>query len=526
MTEPDVLVLPPSAVTQSTEYSTFLPFTFCSKSVISDNNDIGEDNVNRSNQHFYNIGSLNAISKTKNLEKPLKSAFKRRKVEDRYKLQKAIGSGSFATVFAATDTVNNETVAIKNMSTMLLNNRDIKRALREIIALHLLKQHPNIVQLKRVCRLSNNKYKLCLVMEHMDTDLYRIIHSDQHFTHDHIKLFMYQILSAVAYMHSINIIHRDLTLRNILINQDCLIKLADFGMCRYIGNMDNNSIDLINKTQDTAQAQVTQDTTEVIQDIFKIKQDISQGIQAVPNSIQDMPQVSQMTTSKGSPTTSKKHKRTFTNHVVTRYYRAPEIVLLTNSQTTAVDMWSVGCIFFEMMQMLPESNCTFQERQELFKSDTCFPLSNCCCRTTVNDVCICENQELNYTRETDHLNVVCDILGTPNKTRLDWIDNPMSKNYILNLQAKQPNLNLQSNLRTFMGTDAIDLLDKLLQFDPTKRISAVEALNHPYLKSMVNSDVLLKNQQFGADELEQVFDFEDQYVDSTYLLKIIEAYKS
>ena len=68
-------------------------------------------------------------------------------------------------------------------------------------------------------------------------------------------------------------------------------------------------------------------------------------------------------------------KRELTGHVVTRWYRAPEIILLEKDYGPAIDIWSVGCIFAELLGMMKENAPTFMDRQPLFPGKSCFPLS-------------------------------------------------------------------------------------------------------------------------------------------------------
>ena len=68
-------------------------------------------------------------------------------------------------------------------------------------------------------------------------------------------------------------------------------------------------------------------------------------------------------------------KRELTGHVVTRWYRAPEVILLEQNYTGSIDIWSIGCISAELQTMI-KSNCqTFLDRSPLFPGNSCFPLS-------------------------------------------------------------------------------------------------------------------------------------------------------
>lgn len=71
----------------------------------------------------------------------------------------------------------------------------------------------------------------------------------------------------------------------------------------------------------------------------------------------------------------KNMKRELTGHVVTRWYRAPEIILLEKDYGPAIDIWSVACIFAELLAMMKQNAQNFMERQPLFPGKSCFPLS-------------------------------------------------------------------------------------------------------------------------------------------------------
>ena len=76
----------------------------------------------------------------------------------------------------------------------------------------------------------------------MESDLHKIIQSGQELTTDHIRYFIYQILCAVAFIHSAGVIHRDLKPGNILVNSDCAVAICDFGFARPIGQHHETSV--------------------------------------------------------------------------------------------------------------------------------------------------------------------------------------------------------------------------------------------------------------------------------------------
>jgi len=127
-----------------------------------------------------------------------------------------------------------------------------------------------------------------------------------------------------------------------------------------------------------------------------------------------------------------------TQLVVTLWYRAPEILLGASTYSTAVDMWSVGCIFAELLLKEP----LFQAHGEL-----------------------------------ELLSMIFKLLGPPTKNSWpDYSSLPLAKT--LSLPSPQPHQFRQKF--QYMTTAGIDLLMSLLTYDPERRISAEEALDHPY----------------------------------------------
>ena len=74
--------------------------------------------------------------------------------------------------------------------------------------------------------------EIYISQELMEADLHQIIRSEQPLTDAHYQYFIYQICRGVKYIHSANVLHRDLKPGNLLVNADCELKICDFGLAR------------------------------------------------------------------------------------------------------------------------------------------------------------------------------------------------------------------------------------------------------------------------------------------------------
>ncbi|KNA11349.1 hypothetical protein SOVF_136010 [Spinacia oleracea] len=135
--------------------------------------------------------------------------------------------------------------------------------------------------------------------------------------------------------------------------------------------------------------------------------------------------------------------KSYTHEIVTLWYRAPEVLLGSTHYSTGVDIWSVGCIFAEMVR-----------RQALFPGDSEF------------------QQLLHIFR----------LLGTP--TDEQWPGVSSLRDWHVYPQWEAQNL---ARAVPSLGPDGVDLLSKMLKYDPAERISAKAALDHPYFDNLDKS---------------------------------------
>jgi cyclin-dependent kinase 2 len=134
----------------------------------------------------------------------------------------------------------------------------------------------------------------------------------------------------------------------------------------------------------------------------------------------------------------------YTHEVVTLWYRAPEILLGEQKYSTPVDIWSAGCIFAEMVTKTP-----------LFPGDS----------------------------EIDQIFRIFRTLGTPNESVWSGVT------HLPEFQPSFPQHPPQSlsNIFPNLEPNGVDLLEKMLQYEPSRRISAKQALKHPYFHDIPES---------------------------------------
>ncbi|KAL9646919.1 hypothetical protein ABK040_013778 [Willaertia magna] len=342
-------------------------------------------------------------------------------IQKKYQLEAIRGQGSYGVVCSAVNTRTGQKIAVKknkNVFPRISKNGEQnyphrskmsqKRILRELKILQHL-YHPNIVRLLDCVppRDYDSFGDVYFITDLMEADLRDILSSDQSLTDQHVKYFIYQILLAVHYTQSANILHRDLKPENILLNSNCELKICDFGLARGI------DFDL--------------------------------------------------------------DPRMSTNYVQTRWYRAPELILNNDIVSKETDMWSVGCIMAELIG-----------RKVLFRG-TC---------------------------AVDQMRRIISILGTPKLEDIKGSDQGIE------FMTTLPKCDPKDFTKLFTNANplALDLLRSMLEFNYEKRISALEAIRHPYFSDLFEeSDIVYCESKFD-------FTWEDKLIDSEDIKK--ECYES
>ena len=378
-------------------------------------------------------------------------------VHERFQLLGACGSGSYGVVAACHDKMTGKKVAIKKVTPMAGDDWDATHTLREIrIMRHV--QHPNIMQLVDL-QANPSRDELYITMELMQFDLHKLLQSKTVLRPHHVQLLMLQLLRGTAVLHRNRIIHRDLKPANLLVNAQCQLRITDFGLSRQapaarIPSTRSSSVPYAGHPAEPCDERVDSSCSVVVE----------QDNLAVAGEM--------------------------TEYVVTRWYRPPELMLAPGRYCSGVDMWSIGCIFAEIL-----------ERKPLFAGK-------------------------DYK---DQLSRIFRVITPPPSAQGPGPHQyPAAWGYEVNAEALRFVASLPRAAAPWraearypdLDPKGCQLLTSLLCFNPSRRITARRALSSPYLDAV--REQLPQPASDTASTAELQFDFEGAQLPVQRLRKLIE----
>ena len=321
--------------------------------------------------------------------------------QERYTIDEVLGGGSYASTFKVIDSFDQYTLKLidgifQNQNTTTY----AKNALREIRILKHLNYcdppHQNIIHLHDLgADCDYSKFDgISIIYDHMETTLANIINT-QEFDISIRRLLLFQIFRGLKYIHSANVLHRDLKPGNILVNQDCSLRICDFGQSRVrTGDPDHDAF--------------------------------------------------------------------LSNYVTTRNYRAPEMCLCYDEYGPAVDVWSVGCIVAQMI--LKEPLISGKNTWTLIQS-------------------------------------MVSQLGPPTEEDLVGCTNQIARDYVFNITRVDP----RPFDQLFQNIDELelDILSRMLCWNPNERITVDEALQHEYFESLYRPDDIVITEPLDTSDIER-----------------------
>ena len=291
-----------------------------------------------------------------------------------------------------------------------------------------------------------------LIMELMDTDLNQIIKSDQTLLRDHVIYFLYQTLLSLKHIHDCGILHRDLKPSNLLVNANCDLKICDFGLSRRAKIVDNDE-EIDDDTVMTPSS--SYERMDAARYLIQRTSSCS-SFMPIDNLVEDVRKFAEdEEEAKSRGAGQERPDGGMTEYVVTRWYRAPELLVSNSTYTEKIDVWSVGCILGEMLK-----------RQPLFPGS-------------------------DYIKQ---LILIVNTLGTPCENDMAEVESLKARKFIKSLNDGAPIQKIPF-AAMFPQVDplTIDLLEKMLEFNPKTRISVTEALYHPLFDGLRDAHQIQKD---------------------------------
>ncbi|CDU21996.1 related to MAP kinase [Sporisorium scitamineum] len=391
-------------------------------------------------------------------------------VKQRYTFVRELGIGAYGCVALCRDQVLECNVAIKKVTRIFEKDVLARRALREVALLRHIGLCDNVTALLDFDTAFIDFSEIYLVLSASEADLSQIIRSGQSLSDAHHQYFMAQILRGVRYMHAANVIHRDLKPSNLLVNGDCALRICDLGLARAYADADeflappassddNESKPRSNSSSSSADGDRPEDkqstidtdaaTSQAQQQQQQQQQQPRSGSARSPSPASDLHvQLYKTDDSKGKQKRLNFPGGPLTGYVATRWYRAPEVMLcFREGYGPEMDMWSVGCILAELIAGAP-----------IFGGK-------------------------DYVDQIARIN---NVLGSPSEAVLDKIGSERAKTFTKSLP-NMPAVPLEK-LYPNANPEALDLVAKLLTWDPDQRLTAEQALRHPWLKAYHESN--------------------------------------
>uniref|UniRef100_A0A7S0APF4 Protein kinase domain-containing protein n=1 Tax=Pyrodinium bahamense TaxID=73915 RepID=A0A7S0APF4_9DINO len=373
----------------------------------------------------------------------------------RYQLsgQEPLGRGASGEVWEALDEVTGCSVAVKHIAGFAEDLVGSKRLLREIGILRRLSSG-HVVRLRDVCIPVGNRpedfAEIFLVFDRCDGDLRQLLKAGAPLPAERAASLVHGVLQGLRCLHLAGVLHRDLKPANCLLRAGA-VQLADLGLAR-----------------------------QVLPEASTAAAAPSSGSEVPPEAACRTPLLPAGLLPPPPPL-----RREVTRRVASRWYRAPEVMLLGEDYSGAIDIWAAGCIFGELLQLVPHGGAT----------TPLFPGAGSAMSPPASDS--------GSAQADDMLSVILQVVGRPPDEDLSCLG-PTAEAAVRRAAGAvaEGGAGTLEELLHAAPAPALGLLRRLLAFGPLRRPTAQEALSHELFRDLPAPEAL------AAPELERVTSFE------------------
>ncbi|KAK2397783.1 cyclin-dependent kinase F-1 [Trifolium repens] len=389
----------------------------------------------------------------------------RPEITTKYEILNHIGSGSYADVYRGRRLSDGTTVALKEV-------HDHQSASREIDALKILRGSENVVFMHEFFWREDEDG--VIVLEFLRTDLAAVIRGagSEKIDGGEVKGLMMQMVSGVHACHQNRIVHRDLKPENFLISDDGVVKLADFGQARILmasrfdaSNHESSSqhphdiIPLLDNSNQTEFENQEEEEKMSHDEYFRVLDDLKIKSHTYDTDDKDTNThegnnscLATCTTSdddddawknslpyEGDEDGGNEEHGFLTSCVGTRWFRAPELLYGSTNYGLEVDIWSLGCVFAELLTLKP-----------LFPG----------------------------TGDIDQISRIISVLGELDEEAWNGCSKLPDYGTISFTKVENP-IGLEACLPNCLH-DEVSLVKKLVCYNPARRVTAMELLHDKY----------------------------------------------
>lgn len=340
--------------------------------------------------------------------------------DGRFLVRKVLGQGTFGKVVSAYDVKTKTLCAVKIIRAVPKYRDASKIELRVLstLAMYDRKNKNRCIHLRECFDYKNH---ICIVTDLLGMSIYDFLKSNKYlpFPASHVQSFARQLLSSVAYLHDLNLVHTDLKPENILLRDNSA----------FSANLANHSKYKTRKILEDTSIHLIDFGSAVFDDEYH-------------NSV-----------------------------VSTRHYRAPEIILGTG-WSFPCDIWSIGCILVEMCT----GEALFQTHDNLE-------------HLALMQRVIGRPIDRSMLRRASQNSIGVELLNS--SCKLNYPNSATNKNSEKRVRATRTLSHTLKGVQPYIEADAtywalfLDLLSKIFVYEPSKRITALEALAHPWITTAV-----------------------------------------
>lgn len=365
-----------------------------------------------------------------------------------FEIIQILGESPDTTVWKAIHKTKKMLVAIKRITDVYRSKASSQRLYREMNILSYLQGHNNIVSFYEASvSTSSEAVDVYLVFEYVQSDLEKLLRA-RLLKETHIEYIMYKMLKSLLFIHSKYVVHRDIKPSNVLVDKFSEPKLADFGLARTLTPTKREEFLELQRAKERGHhSSHNASMSAFLQTSFGAGKSF-----IAPDGTQAVGEVEEVLN--------------LTDYVTSRWYRAPEILLGSVEYSFHCDIWSLGCVFGEMLlgRVLFQGSSTLNQLEKIFE-----------------------------------------VIGRPSENDLEAINSPSAKSLLSAVEVKHQ-IGLDKLFENFPPS-AQNLISGLLCLNPQERLTARDALNHLFLSNLLADEPWLPN--YYNDETKVVLELDD-----------------